>query len=102
DAHVVAGVTYAYRVGALDGSARASDVVTATPASSSGARSADDRVNVALPAAIASRLRVQVVPSASTPALDPGMRIVGRAYDIDATSLASGASVHVLDQSASL
>jgi len=104
DTRVVAGIEYAYRVTASGARPQFSPAVTAAamPIPATGTRSADDVVNVSLPASVANRVSLAIVPASSMPALAPGMRVVGGAYDIDATSLGSGAAVHLLDQAATL
>ncbi|HYR50155.1 MAG TPA: NEW3 domain-containing protein, partial [Candidatus Eisenbacteria bacterium] len=100
DRLLVPGFAYTYRVVGLS----TSSTVTATPlaAPSSGTTSADQQVNVILPASSASQLNITVAPASLTPSMASGMHVIGTAYEIDATSLGSGAQVHLLDQAATL
>src|SRR4029077_1444175 len=79
---------------------------TATAASSfdahGAATSSDGSLAVNVGSASSDKLLVAVNPNTAPPAMSGGLSSIGAAYDINATSLASGASVHQLDQPATL
>ena len=104
DRLLIPGFAYAYRVIALGAGSTTSSTVSVTPLAtpSSGTTSSDQLVNVLLPAASASALNVSIAPASLTSSMQAGMHAVGSAYDINATSLGSGAQVHLLDQAATL
>ena len=96
DEHLIPGFAYAYRVAGVGSSAAFTSTVVATPLAipATGTTSADSRLNVLLPAALAGRLNLDVAPAATTPPIPAGMNPLGGAYDVTATPR-SGASVHL-------
>ncbi|HKC83034.1 MAG TPA: hypothetical protein VKD46_03445, partial [bacterium] len=104
DAHLVPSFAYWYRVVQLAPASAlsSSSVVTPLAIPATGTASSDAQLSVSLPAAAASRLSIEVTSAANTPPIPSGMHTLGGAYDINATSLGSGAPVHLLDQAAVL
>ncbi len=103
DTRGVPGIAYAYRVVDAATAATSSTALASplTPAAD-GTTSSDSMLNVVVPPAVADRVSLAVTPLATTPPVPADMRLVGSAYEIDATSFGSGASVHLLDQAATV
>ncbi|MGA7986763.1 MAG: hypothetical protein WCB51_00005, partial [Candidatus Dormiibacterota bacterium] len=106
DSAVVPGNTYRYQVVRLSPSIAYTSIQSATAISSfdaSGkATSADGSVAVSLAPASSDQLAIDVVPNSAPPALPSGVNATGSAFDVNATSIASGSAVHQLDQPATL
>jgi RHS repeat-associated protein len=96
DRHLIPGAAYSYLLETAQGS---SEVATATPLPGS---TGDSTLTVGLPPSSAGRLTLDVAPVMAPPALPRGLVLVGSAYTIDATSLSTGAAVHLLNQWARL
>ncbi len=108
DTAVLPGSSYQYQVVRLSPSIAYTAITTATAISSFGANtsgkatSSDGKVVVGIQTASSDKLAVAVAPDTAPPALGADMTAFGPVYDVNATSLASGAPVHRLDQSATL
>src|SRR5229473_3101352 len=106
DTAVLPGSSYQYQVVRLSPSIAFTAIENATAVSSfnsSGkATSSDGNLAVGVQAASSERLAVGVTPETAPPAMGTGMTAFGPVYDVNATSLASGAPVHRLDQPATL
>ena len=106
DHTAIPGLTYAYQVIRLQPAIAFTAIAYATAVSafdSGGAVvSGDGGLRVTLTGSLASRVNLTVTPDTSAPALASGLSAAGAAYEIDATSLATGQAVHLLDQNATL
>ena len=106
DTAVLPGSQYQYQVVRLSPSLAYTAIQIATAESSfntsGNAISSDGNVAVGVQTASSDKLAVGVAPDAAAPAMGAGMTAFGSAYDVNATSLASGAPVHLLDQPATL
>src|SRR6266852_1484389 len=106
DTAVLPGSSYQYQVVRLSPSIAFTAIQNATAVSSfnsSGkATSSDGNLAVGVQAASSERLAVGPTPATPPPAMWTGMTAFGTVYNVNASSLASGAPVHRLDQPATL
>ncbi|HET9781350.1 MAG TPA: hypothetical protein VFR33_06185, partial [Candidatus Dormibacteraeota bacterium] len=106
DSAVLPGSSYSYQVVRLSPALAFTAINSATAKSSFDAsgqvKSSDGSLGVAVGSDSADKLALAVTPSANPPALAPNMTTAGAVYDVNATSLATGAAVHQLDQPATL
>ncbi|HEY7812348.1 MAG TPA: hypothetical protein VIC62_03875, partial [Nakamurella sp.] len=106
DTHAIPGHGYTYQVvrlqPSLSFSGTAHVVAVASFDASGAVTSADRGLQVTVPGSLASRVNLVVTADTAAPALGSGMTSAGAVYVIDATSLATGAAIHLLDQPATL
>jgi hypothetical protein len=106
DTSVLPGSNYQYQVVRLSPSIAYTAIQGATAVSSFNAggkaTSSDGKVVVGVQSASSDKLAVAIGPDTAPPAMSTGLTAVGSVYDVNATSLASGAPVHRLDQPATL
>src|SRR5712691_8050403 len=106
DSAVLPGSQYQYEIVRLSPSLAYTSVQTATAVSSFNATgqatSSDGNLAVGIAPATSDKLEVDIAPDTAPPPAGANMTTLGQVYDINATSLASGAPVHRLDQPATL
>ncbi len=106
DTVVLPGSSYQYQVVRLSPTIAFTAIQNVTAVSSFNSSgkvtSPDGNLAVGVQAASSDKLAIAVTPETAPPAMGSGMTAFGPVYDVNATSLASGAPVHRLDQPATL
>src|SRR5216683_6008379 len=106
DTSALPGDLYSYQIVQLSPSIAFTAITTKTAVSSfdsqGHATSSDGTLAVGVGQASSDKLAIAVTPNTAPPAMSGGLSAITSAYDINATSLASGAAVHQLDQPAKL
>ncbi len=106
DRNLIPGLTYRYQVVQTSPALAISPVIVGRPLpgfeADGRAASADGAVHVEVPAAVRDRVVLTAEPDDAAPALPAGLTRLGRAYSVDAFSLATAGRVHRLDHDAVL